>query len=441
MAINPEQWKEKRAQREQQRKEKEAKQRKWMIRIGIILAALVVCAVLAVVVVNKFSHKPEEPAPTEPAASQDAEASAENTEQPDAEQTEPEEVDSGKSNYTTIHVMAGGDINVTDKVVSAGGLGYDYTDVFLDVAHMFGNADLSMVNLEGNLCGSPFGSSTRSAPPGLVSALDRAGIDLVQLANSYSINRGISGLMQTISGVRAAGMEPLGVYQDAAEFRSSKGFSLYNVQGVEVAVVAFTKGMDGMALPAGSENCVNLLYNDYESTYQSINREDITKILSSLDQENPDVTIALLHWGSEYNDTISPTQEDIVELMLANGVDAIIGTHPHYVQKMVFDEEEGTFVAYSLGDLISDAERSGTQYSVLLDLEITKNLRNGKTSISGFTYTPIYTVAETGSPVRVVRINEAIQAYEGYFIGRASQQTYEDMKYALERIEARINGE
>ena len=440
MAINPEQWKEKRAQREQQRKEKEAKQRKWMIRIGIILAALVVCAVLAVVVVNKFSHKPEEPAPTEPAANQDAEASAENTEQPDAEQTEPEE-ESGKSNYTTIHVMAGGDINVTDKVVSAGGLGYDYTDVFLDVAHMFGNADLSMVNLEGNLCGSPFGSSTRSAPPGLVSALDRAGIDLVQLANSYSINRGISGLMQTISGVRAAGMEPLGVYQDAAEFRSSKGFSLYNVQGVEVAVVAFTKGMDGMALPAGSENCVNLLYNDYESTYQSINREGITKILSSIDQENPDVTIALLHWGSEYNDTISPTQEDIVELMLANGVDAIIGTHPHYVQQMVFDEEEGTFVAYSLGDLISDAERSGTQYSVLLDLEITKNLRNGKTSISGFTYTPIYTVAETGSPVRVVRINEAIQAYEGYFIGRASQQTYEDMKYALERIEARINGE
>ena len=130
-----------------------------------------------------------------------------------------------------------------------------------------------------------------------------------------------------------------------------------------------------------------------------------------------------------------------MELMLANGVDAIIGTHPHYVQQMVFDEEEGTFVAYSLGDLISDAERSGTQYSVLLDLEITKNLRNGKTSISGFTYTPIYTVAETGSPVRVVRINEAIQAYEGYFIGRASQQTYEDMKYALERIEARINGE
>ena len=435
MAIDPEQWKEKRAQRERQRKEKEAKRRKLLLRLGIIAAAVIVCGVIAIVAVNKLSGgKPEEP--DEPAASLDADLPSEETEQPVQEETQP-----GKSNYTTIHVVAAGDVNVTDKIVSSGGLGYDYTDVFMDVAYLFGNADLAMVNLEGNLCGAPYGSTTRSAPPGLVSALDRAGVDLVQLANSYSINKGISGLVQTISGVQAAGMDPLGVYQDQAAFRSGKGFNLYNVEGIEIAVVAFTKGMDGMALPAGSENCVNLLYTDYESTYQNIDREGINKILSSIEQEKPDITIALLHWGSEYNDTISPTQETIVKLMQEGGVDAIIGTHPHYVQQMVFDEEAGTFVAYSLGDLISDAERSGTQYSVVLDLEITKNLRNGKTSISGFSYTPIYTVAETGSSVRVVRIQEAIQGYESYFIGRASQQIYEDMKYALERIQARVNGE
>ena len=435
MAIDPEQWKEKRAQREQQRKEKEAKQRKLLLRLGIVVVVLAVCGVLALVAVNKLSgDKPEEPA--EQTVGLDAGAPSEEAEQTDQETAAP-----GKNNTTTIHVVAAGDVNVTDKVVASGGLAFDYTDVFMDVAYLFGNADLAMVNLEGNICGAPYGGAGRSAPPGLVSALDRAGVDLVQLANSYSINKGISGLVQTISGVQAAGMDPLGVYQDASAFRTGKGFSLYNIEGIEIAVVAFTKGMDGMALPAGSENCVNLLYTDYESTYQNIDREGITKILSSVEQENPDITIALLHWGSEYNDTISPTQETIVELMQENGVDAIIGTHPHYVQQMIYDEEEGTFVAYSLGDLISDAERSGTQYSVVLDLEITKNLRNGKTSISGFSYTPIYTVAEPNSSIRVVRILEAIQGYESYFIGRASQQTYEDMKYALDRIQARINGE
>ena len=436
MSINPEEWKLRRVQKERQRKEKEAKQRKKLIRIGIALAIAAVGIALVFFVISRFTgnetEQPEVPENTEI-------ISAESTEQ--ATEELPEEEDTSGGNTTTIHIVAGGDVNVTDKIVSSGGYNYDYTNTFMDMAYLFGDADLAMVNLEGNLCGSPYGSTNRSAPQGLVEALDRAGVDMVQLANSYSISKGISGLGQTITAVRAAGMEPLGVYRDSAEFKSGKGFTLYNVGGIEVAVVAFTKGMDGMALPAGSENCVNLLYTDYESTYQNIDRDGITKILASVEQERPDVTIALLHWGSEYNDTISPTQESIVELMHENGVDAIIGTHPHYVQKMVFDQENGKFVAYSLGDLISDGERSGTQYSVLLDLEVTKNLRNGKTQITNFTYTPIYTVAEPDSPIRVVRINEAIQGYESYFIGRVNEQTYGDMLYALERIKARISGE
>ena len=436
MSINPEEWKLRRVQKERQRKEKEAKQRKKLIRIGIALAIAAVGIALVFFVISRFTgnetEQPEVPESTEI-------ISADSTEQ--AAEELPEEEDTSGGNTTTIHIVAGGDVNVTDKIVSSGGYNYDYTNTFMDIAYLFGDADLAMVNLEGNLCGSPYGSTNRSAPQGLVEALDRAGVDMVQLANSYSISKGISGLGQTITAVRAAGMEPLGVYRDSAEFRSGKGFTLYNVGGIEVAVVAFTKGMDGMALPAGSENCVNLLYTDYESTYQNIDRDGITKILASVEQERPDVTIALLHWGSEYNDTISPTQEKIVELMHENGVDAIIGTHPHYVQKMVFDQENGTFVAYSLGDLISDGERSGTQYSVLLDLEVTKNLRNGKTKITNFTYTPIYTVAEPDSPIRVVRINEAIQGYESYFIGRVNEQTYGDMLYALDRIKARVSGE
>jgi len=429
MAISPEEWKRKREVGTQQRKQKEARQRKLMLRLLIAVAVLLACAALVFLVISGKSGQAQTPPDQTAVQATLPEESA------PEEQTEPE-----KPSTTTIHVVAAGDVNITDKVVSAGGLEYDYTDVFLDVAYLFGDADLAVVNLEGNLCGAPYGSSTVSAPPQLMNALDRAGVDLVQLANSYSINKGLSGLIQTIDGVRAAGMEPLGVYKNQAEFKSERGYTLYTVQGIKVAFVAFTKGMDGMALPAGSENCVNLLYTDYESTYQNINREGITDILKAVQQENPDVTIALLHWGSEYNDTISTSQKSIIELMQENGVDAVIGTHPHYVQEMIFNEEEGTFVAYSLGDLISDAERSGTEYSVILDLEITKNLRNGKVAISNFSYTPIYTVAEPNAPLRVVRINDAIQGFESFFIGRVNQETYDKMHYALQRIESRTTG-
>jgi poly-gamma-glutamate synthesis protein (capsule biosynthesis protein) len=147
----------------------------------------------------------------------------------------------------------------------------------------------------------------------------------------------------------------------------------------------------------------------------------------------------MLHWGSEYNDTISDTQEDVVKLLQAGGVDAIIGTHPHYVHEMTYDPESGNFVAYSLGDFISNGTRSGTEYSVVLNLEITKS--GNSTKITGYSYTPIFTVAEKGKPLRCVRIAETMAAYDSNYIKRVNESTYSAMEYALTRIEARVAGE
>lgn len=340
---------------------------------------------------------------------------------------------------TVIHLVAAGDVNVTDAVVASGGAEYDYTDTFLDVAHLLADGDITVLNFEGNLCGSPYGDATSSAPQSMAQALSRAGVDIVQLANSYSINQGISGLQATIQSVKDADMEPLGVYADERAYKAGKGYTIKDVQGVKIAFVAFTKGMDGMTLPQGSEHCVNVLYEDYDSTYQEINREAINDILDAVAEEKPDLTVAMLHWGSEYNDTISDTQESVVSILQEKGVDAIIGTHPHYVQQMTYDPETGNFVAYSLGDFISNGTRSGTEYSVVLKLEITKS--SGKTKITGYSYTPIFTVAEKGKPLRCVRIGETMAAYDSNYIKRISESTYNSMAYALTRIEDRVAGE
>ena len=206
-------------------------------------------------------------------------------------------------------------------------------------------------------------------------------------------------------------------------------------------MVAFTKGMDGMALPAGSENCVNVLYEDYDSTYQNVDTQKITKILEAVEAEKPDITVAFLHWGSEYNNTISASQTQIAKLLQQLGVDAIIGTHSHYVQKMEQDPQTGNFIAYSLGDFFGDAQRSGTEYSVILDLEITRDNATGVTKVTDYTYTPIFTVTEKDDPVKVVRIEQAMLAYQENYIDRVSQQNYEAMEYALGRITARVAGE
>jgi poly-gamma-glutamate synthesis protein (capsule biosynthesis protein) len=193
-----------------------------------------------------------------------------------------------------------------------------------------------------------------------------------------------------------------------------------------------------MALPKGSEDCVNLLYHDYSSKYVDVNTQRINDILSRVNKEKPDVTIALLHWGSEYNDTHSSSQKKILKQLQELGVDAIIGTHPHYVQSISFNRDQGTLVAYSLGDFISDGEKMGTEYSIILDVEITKNNKTGDTKISGYSYTPIYTYEDAEGMLKVLRIEPALFAYQANYLDRVSKEVYEDMQNAKSRIESRV---
>ena len=336
---------------------------------------------------------------------------------------------------TVIHIVAGGDVNVTDRVVSVP----DYEKALLDVLPVLAGGDLTLLNFEGNVYGQPYGDIHKSAPPELLQALRKAGVDVMQTANSQAITNGLLGLAATKNALKEAGIQPLGTYSSQEDFNRYKGYLIYEVNGIRIALVAFTKGMDGRSLPEGSEYCVNLLYTDYGSTYQKVNTDGIKSVLKAVEKENPDLTIAMLHWGSEFNDQINPTQKKITELLKSQGVDAVIGSHPHYVQGMTYDAETGFFLSYSLGDFLGDAKIAGTNYSVLLDLEVTKDGATGTTKITGYSYTPIYQVYDEEGNLQILRIKDAIAAYENTYIGRISTDLYNAMKTALSRIESRIN--
>lgn len=431
MPLHDDEMNMRREKREAQRRKQRAEAKR--LRITLILAAVVlVLCTAGIVFLTGRSDSPETPVAAETRPTQKP-----------TQATEPA-TRAQKSTKTTIHIKAAGDLNVTNTVINAGVAvgGYNYTRAFMDVASTLSDADLTVLNLEGNICGEPYGSDTTSAPRELLEGLRNAGVDLIQMANSCTINNGLIGLTSTLQSIRAAGLEPVGAFASESEFRESKGYTITQAQGVKVAFVAFTKGLGGRGLPAGNDNLVNILYEDYASTYDKIDRTRITSVLKAVEAEKPDITIALLHWGSEYNDDISDTQKSIVNLMKKQGVDVIIGTHPHTVQAIEYDELAGTLVAYSLGDFFGDASRGGTNYSIILDLEITKDSSTGTTKVTNYSYTPIYTVSEVETADgyrRVVRIDKTVEAWEENYLDKVSQSAKESMVYALERIEARIN--
>ena len=433
MANSPEDMEKRRKRREEQIRRRRKQQR----RTRLLLAAAVVVLGLCCGLIYYFVQSAptgEMSAPAAPPAQ---------TEAPTAAPTE--ETRSRWETVTTVHVRAAGDLNITDSVVDSGlsSNGYDFTRAFQDVASTLSAADLTVMNLEGNICGEPYGTATTSAPNQILTALNNAGVDILQMANSCTINNGLIGLNSTLQAIRNAGIEPVGAYSSTAEFKSSKGYTICDVQGVRIAVVAFTKGVGGRGLPEGSEGCVNLLYTDYESTYRRVDTAGITQVLKNAKAENPDFIIALVHWGSENNDTVSKTQESIISLLQKNGVGLIVGTHPHLVQKIDFNQTAGTLVAYSLGDFYGDGTRSGTNYSIILDVEITKDTEKRTTKVTGYSYTPIYTVTGSQSAdgrQRVVRIEQAMQAHDGNFVDKITDDCYKDMAYSLTRIADRTSG-
>ena len=411
MALDPEQFRQKRIARQQQR---QAAQKKLYIRLLLAGLILIACTV-AVVLIIRPAEKPATPAETKPT-----------TAQPQAAPSEE---------VTTIRIAAVGDVNITQRVVDSGITTQDYSDMLLDVSHLLADPHLTLMNWEGVVSGPPYGDS-RSAPQALLQAFKESGVDGVQLANSYTIHNGLSSLAATISAVEETNLYPLGAYKNTGR---AKPYTILDVQGVKVAVVAFTKGTVGMGMLSRGNYGTNILYSDYDTTYQKVDKARIDQILSAIRNDKPDVTIALVHWGSEFNDNISKSQEQIKNLLLAGGVNAIIGTHSHYVQKMELNQN-GQFVAYSLGDFLGDGSRAGSEYSLILNLTVEKNNKTGATKITGFDYTPTFIVNEEGRPLRVMRLSQAIAAYEAGQLGRVNETTYNAMKYALTRVEARVAG-
>ena len=420
--------------RKQARYAKKAMKKRRQRRTMLTVAAVLLLIGLAAAVFLTDSREPDQG--TEPSVQQTAPHTG-------ADETAPVQPQTGT---TVISVAVAGDLNVTDYVVenAAHENGYDFSNAFLDVAPLFSKADLALLNFEGNLGGGTYGTQTGAAPLELPKALKDIGVDVVQTANSAAIRQGVSGLVTTLENMDQVGLTALGTYASSDSFKRSGGYEILEVEGIRIGLVAFTKGMDNLGLPAGSEDCVNILYKDYSTDYKKVDADAIARVLRNVNEEQPDIIIAMVHWGSEYNDEISGTQKKIRNQLQEAGVDIIVGTHPHLVQQIDYDPIGKTLVAWSLGDFFGDAAMAGSNYSILLDLEITRDNATGETYLSGYEYVPLFTLKPEQSVAgghRVVRIREAMERYEMDFVGGITEGAYGDMEYALKRIEKRVHPE
>ncbi len=150
-----------------------------------------------------------------------------------------------------------------------------------------------------------------------------------------------------------------------------------------------------------------------------------------------------MHWGIEYQTKANSTQKDLADFLFENGVDIILGNHPHVLEPMekrtvVLDDgtvKDG-FVIYALGNFIADQKSEDTRNSIILNLKITKHT-NGKITIDKADYIPIYMYKNNSLTIKKMKlldIEKNIYNYETGANTSIDSSTYQNLKIQLEKI-------
>ena len=222
---------------------------------------------------------------------------------------------------------------------------YEYSHCFSLVKERISRADLAIGNLEVTLGGEPYrGYPQFSAPDEYLYAIKEAGFDILGTANNHSLDRRRKGLERTLALIDSAGLTSLGTYRDAAD-RTRRYPLIVEKHGLRIALLCATYGTNGIATTP--PNIVN-----------SLDRAELAADIHRARSLAPHAIIALVHWGNEYQQQPSAEQRDLARWLISQGVDHVIGSHPHVVQpiELVPHDEHPTqhAIVYSLGNYVSN---------------------------------------------------------------------------------------
>ncbi len=245
---------------------------------------------------------------------------------------------------------------------------FDFSGYFRDIEKDLGEADLAVANMEFTLAGEPYtGYPAFSAPDSYVEYMADCGIDIFLTANNHILDKGEKGLERTLAVYRQIerdrGIRMTGSAENAETDTYTNPLFL-SVKGVRLAFINFTYG-------------TNTGFGKKYPGTRFADKDEITAAIRKAEKLDADCIIALPHWGEEYRTGHSEAQEELALWLAGNGVDLIVGSHPHVVQDtdtFTVEDAGGNVrnvpVIYSLGNAISNMSAPDTQIGLMLEARI-----------------------------------------------------------------------
>ena len=283
-----------------------------------------------------------------------------------ADRSAPATVDNG----TNARIGFVGDVMLGRGVDDRWGAATDSADA-PDPAGVWGSTLPALESLEGlflNLecCLSARGQRWddrtyyfRADPDWAIHALDAAGTSFAALANNHLLDFGPVALLDTVGHLRRAGISATGAGADRS---AAARPVIASVGDLDVGAVSFTDQYRSYRAGQRTPGTAWLpLDPDVPAT-----RQRVSSALEVVYRRDPDLVVASLHWGPNWEVRPSATQRRFARWLVDQGVDVVHGHSAHVIQGI--EVYRGRPIVYDAGDYVDD-------YVVKADLHNDRSVR------------------------------------------------------------------
>lgn len=342
-----------------------------------------------------------------------------------------------------VTIAAVGDIMVHSpqfhSAYVGGKQGFDFYPVFQPIEKYIQGTDIAVGNLETTFAGADQGYSGYpmfNSPEQLGQALKQTGFDVITTANNHCLDRGSDGVKSTLNFLDDYRLDHTGTGRSQEE---RDKILIETVDGIHIAFMAYTYGTNGMSVPEEEPYLVNL-----------IDKEQIALDIQKAKDQNADIIVVSMHFGNEYQREENEEQRELVDFLLEQGVDVVLGSHPHVLQPMeirkvttIDGEEKEAFVIYSLGNFVSNQRDRYKDSGVILQISFEKNFHTDKTILQKVEYIPTWVDKSNAGGKTYYHVLAVEEAMNQYQLGQKKtlsdndyevlQRTWQDTKELLQQ--------
>lgn len=266
-----------------------------------------------------------------------------------------------------VSFLAVGDNLVSDSV-TRGALqedgSYDFSQLFDELKSDIEAADIAVINQETILGGPEFeytGYPNFNSPYEVGDSIIDAGFDVVLHATNHTYDMGLKGAENCLK-YWGSHPEIIMIGMNESEENAEK-ITVIEKNNIRIALLNYTYGLNGNTPPKDKSYLIN-----------TMDKKRIAKDIQKA-EEKADFTIVFPHWGVEYLHEPSEEQRELAEIMVENGADLIIGTHPHVLETIEWiTSENGNqgLCYYSIGNYSSSQDKTSTMLGGMAKLTIRK---------------------------------------------------------------------